>query len=306
MAKSGQGGELHPRNPHRGRYDLAALCRCCPELKSYLTVNPRGQQTIDFGDPRAVLCLNRALLAHHYGIQHWKIPEGYLCPPIPGRADYIHHAADLLAGQPQSCDPVRVLDIGTGANCIYPILGTQSYGWQCVASDIDPISIKNARAIVDANPALVGKIELRLQQHSGSIFKGIIKPGERYALTLCNPPFHASLAEAIAGNRRKWQNLSQDRAAKAKQKLNFGGQKAELWCPGGERAFLIKMAKESCDYASQVTWFTTLVSKSDNVRPLKRKLTQLGVKRLEVVKMSQGQKISRMLAWSFFSANSPD
>ena len=41
--------------------------------------------------------LNRAILMHHYGVKSWDIPAGYLCPPIPGRADYIHSVADLLA-----------------------------------------------------------------------------------------------------------------------------------------------------------------------------------------------------------------
>jgi 23S rRNA (adenine1618-N6)-methyltransferase len=38
-----------------------------------------------------------------------------------------------------------VLDIGTGASCIYPILGQTVYQWHFVASDIDPISINTAK-----------------------------------------------------------------------------------------------------------------------------------------------------------------
>jgi 23S rRNA (adenine1618-N6)-methyltransferase len=43
-------------------------------------------------------------------------------PSIPGRADYIHYIADLLAESnngiiPRSWD--QGLDIGIGANCIY-------------------------------------------------------------------------------------------------------------------------------------------------------------------------------------------
>ena len=86
---------LHPRNPHQGRYDMEALCKACPELRSYLKSNPKDETTIDFSDSKAVLYLNKALLAHYYQTPNWQIPEGYLCPPIPGRADYIHHIADL-------------------------------------------------------------------------------------------------------------------------------------------------------------------------------------------------------------------
>jgi len=88
---------LHPRNRHHQRYDLPALCQAHPELQGFITLNPVGEQTIDFANPLAVKALNKALLAHFYAVKHWDIPDGFLCPPVPGRADYIHHLADLLA-----------------------------------------------------------------------------------------------------------------------------------------------------------------------------------------------------------------
>ncbi len=296
---------LHPRNPHKGRYDFVALSKACPELKTYFKANPKGDKTIDFSDDKAVLCLNRALLAHYYHVTNWNIPAGYLCPPIPGRADYIHYLADLLAtcceGEIPLGKKVKVLDIGTGANCIYPIIGSQSYGWQFIATDIDPVSIKAASLIVESNACLSKLIMLTLQNDKKAIFKGIIKDKDRFDLTLCNPPFHSSMSEAQASSQRKLRNLSKGKLSKSSVKLNFGGQKAELWCPGGEIGFLKKMAKESLNYSQQVCWFTSLISKSENIRPLKKRLTQLGVNQIEVIKMSQGQKISRLIAWSFLT-----
>ncbi len=90
-------GKLHPHNPHQGRYDFALLTRALPELAKHTITNPKGEPTINFSDSEAVRVLNQALLAHYYGVKFWDIPEGYLCPPIPGRADYIHYIADLLA-----------------------------------------------------------------------------------------------------------------------------------------------------------------------------------------------------------------
>ena len=87
---------LHPRNRHNGRYDLATLCQVTPELTQFLTLTPGGEQSVDFANPQAVKALNKALLAHYYAVANWDIPEGFLCPPVPGRADYIHHLADLL------------------------------------------------------------------------------------------------------------------------------------------------------------------------------------------------------------------
>lgn len=78
--------------------------------------------SVNFADPLAVKTLNKALLAHFYGVTHWDIPDGFLCPPVPGRADYVHHLADLLADDNGGVVPKQatVLDIGTGANLIYP------------------------------------------------------------------------------------------------------------------------------------------------------------------------------------------
>ncbi len=70
---------LHPRNRHHQRYDLPALCQAHPDLQGYITLNPLGEQTIDFADPQAVKALNKALLAYFYAVKHWDIPDGFLC-----------------------------------------------------------------------------------------------------------------------------------------------------------------------------------------------------------------------------------
>ncbi|MFM2610153.1 23S rRNA (adenine(1618)-N(6))-methyltransferase RlmF [Vibrio chagasii] len=308
---------LHPRNQHSGRYDFDLLVAALPELKSHLVKNPVGEDTINFSDPLAVKLLNKALLAHHYGVKHWDIPAGYLCPPIPGRADYIHRVADILKsdgqGEAYNHQSVKALDIGVGANCIYPIIGTTEYKWRCTGSDVDPVSVKAANFIAESNVNLKGKIKARLQADSESIFKGVIKDNERYDVTICNPPFHSSLEEAEKGSQRKLDNLAANRAKKAgqtfkpeskkakqnKPTLNFGGQKAELWCPGGEAAFIMKMARESQLFATQVLWFTTLISKKDNVDMIRSELGKLRAKQVKVVEMSQGQKVSRFVAWTF-------
>lgn len=301
---------LHPKNPHQGRYDLPALVKVCPELKAHLKLNPKGEQTVDFANEDAVRLLNQALLAHHYQVAHWNIPDGYLCPPIPGRADYIHYVAELL---PEINNKAKVLDIGTGANCIYPIIGSRSYGWNFVGTDIDPISIATAKLIVKSNPVLNHKIKLIQQNNKQCIFKGVIGPHDVFDLTLCNPPFHASLAAANAGTQRKQKNLSKHKEKRATKNTdqalaidnskgrNFGGQKAELWCEGGELAFLKQMIHESQLFSKQVMWFTSLVSKSDNLTPLKKLLKQTNAKQVKVINMSQGQKVSRILAWTYFA-----
>jgi len=299
---------LHPRNPHQGRYDLTALVKTYPALKAYITLNPRGEETVDFSDDKAVVCLNSALLAHFYQVPNWQIPTGYLCPPIPGRADYIHYIADLLAeindGEVPTGKRVKVLDIGTGANCIYPIIGHRSYGWGFVGTDIDTVAAKTANVIVQANPGLNKAIKIVLKKTPGSTFKGVIKYNDKYAVTVCNPPFHASMADATAGTERKIKNLHKGKAAPTNtKKLNFGGQNTELWCEGGELRFVKDMAKESQDFAEQVCWFTSLISKGEHIEELEQYLQVLGAKQIRVIPMSQGQKVSRVLAWSFMDTD---
>lgn len=296
---------LHPRNRHQGRYDFAALCAVEPRLKAFVIRNPYGKESIDFANPAAVRIFNAALLKQLYGIQYWQLPEGYLCPPVPGRADYIHGLADLLARDNQHSIPqgsaFTVLDIGTGASCIYPLLGHHDYGWRFIGSDIDQHALACAAEILSAN-ALDGVIELRLQTDKTAFFKGIVRNHERILCTLCNPPFHSSAAEATRGSARKWRNLGKQDPTRKLPTLNFGGQSNELWCKGGELSFVRNMIRESKSYAKQVMWFTSLVSKSAHIRLLQRTLKQVGAVDVQVVDMAQGQKQSRFLAWTFHTA----
>jgi 23S rRNA (adenine1618-N6)-methyltransferase len=299
---AGDARKLHPRNRHSGRYDFPALIAGSPELADHVIVNPYGKQSIDFADPQAVRVFNRALLKQFYGIEHWDIPPGYLCPPIPGRADYLHGLADLLAEENKGDIPrgaaIHALDIGTGANCIYPLIGQREYGWRFIGSDIDATALTCAQTIVTAN-RLDKRIGLRRQPEPNHVFTGLVQAGERFDVSLCNPPFHASQAEASSGSQRKWRNLGKLDPKRKLPALNFGGQAAELWCDGGEAAFVARLAQESRDVALQVCWFSSLVSKAGNVQPLQARLARLGARQVRVVDMSQGQKRSRFVAWSY-------
>jgi 23S rRNA (adenine1618-N6)-methyltransferase len=259
--------------------------------------NPRGDSSIDFSNPLAVKTLNRAILKSFYDISNWDIPEGYLCPPIPGRADYIHYAADLLAlsseGKIPTGSNIRVLDVGVGANCVYPIIGHHEYGWSFIGSDIDKGALASAKAIVESNPSLRGAVELRLQSSPEKVFEGVLKRDEKIDLSICNPPFYASAREAQENSQRKSRNLG------TAQVRNFGGQAAELWSPGGEVEFIRRMIQESSRISSQCLWFSTLVSKVDNLKAIYQELRRVRVTEYREQMMSQGQKVSRIVAWTF-------
>ena len=293
---------LHARNSHRAGYDFKQLCKSSPALKAFVSLNQYNDESIDFSDPDAVKALNKALLKYFYGVGHWDIPEGYLCPPIPGRADYIHHVADLLSEINHGTIPrgrkIHVLDIGMGANCVYPLIGSSVYDWQFVGTDIDPVAIRSAKEIVSLNKAFQDKIIFRLQTNKANIFKGIIKQGEGFDITICNPPFHASLQEAQASTASKWKKLGISKQVTAQ---NFGGQKTELWCYGGEAGFIRRMVEQSVLVAHQCLWFSTLVSKKDTLPIIYRELKKIKALDVKTISMTHGQKVSRIVAWTFLS-----
>jgi len=303
MKSSKKTPSLHPNNLHQGRYDLGSLSKTLPELAHHVFLNEHGDFSLDFADAAAVKLLNRALLMHFYGIKFWDIPEGFLCPPIPGRADYIHYAADLLAesnsGKPLKGSKIQVLDIGCGANLIYPILANALYGWNVTGSELNPEAIASAKKIIEENPHLHGNVEVIIQTNSNHIFKNIVQNEAFFDLTVCNPPFHDSAESASEGSMRKLKNLRQKPITKLD--LNFGGQASELWCTGGELEFIRKMIQESISFRNQVFWFTSLVSKSENLKTVESSLRKVGVVDFKIIPMAQGNKKSRFIAWTFLS-----
>jgi len=301
---------LHPRNQHRLGYNFDELISFCPELQQFVAANKYNSspdndrdsdETIDFSNPKAVKALNKALLIANYDIHNWDIPENYLCPPIPGRVDYIHYIADLLALNNNGIIPegenVQVLDIGVGANCIYPILGNSVYGWSFVGTETDEKAIQNCKKIIENNPKLMDAISLQQQTESRFIFKNIITAEDRFSLTICNPPFHNSQEEATKAAIRKINNLENTRTTSPV--LNFGGQNAELWCDGGESGFVTQMIYESAKYPMQCLWYTTLVSKKENLSSFYKTLNKVNVAAVKTIEMAQGQKTCRVLAWTF-------
>ena len=294
---------LHPRNQHRLGYEFDSLIQILPELKNFVGINEHQIQTLDFSNPDAVKALNKALLLAYYDIQFWEIPSTFLCPPIPGRVDYIHYLADLLAQSNNGVIPkgesVQGLDIGVGANCIYPILGNAVYGWSFVGTDIDEKAIQNCKKIIEKNPKLIDAISLQLQTEPRFIFKNIMESEDKFAFTICNPPFHNSKEEATKVALRKVNNLSTNKTTTPT--LNFGGQNAELWCPGGELGFITQMIYESAKYPMHCLWYTTLVSKQAHLNSLYKTLNKVNAANISTIDMAQGQKTSRILAWTFLT-----
>lgn len=294
---------LHSRNRNRERYDLSALTTSNPELANYIKPNKYGGDSVDFSNPVAVKILNKALLNHYYGVKNWEFPDENLCPPIPGRADYIHHMADLLSennfGKIPIGNQITCFDIGIGANCIYPIIGIIEYDWKFIGSDIDRKSIESAQNIVNSNSSLKQKVECRLQENSKDVFFGIISREDKIDLSICNPPFHSSFEDAQKGTRRKVKNLSGKRVETPQ--LNFAGISDELICDGGEYKFIHNMIRESERFSKNCFWFSTLVSKQSNLKGIYKSLEKFEANQVKTIPLGTGNKSSRIVAWTFLS-----
>lgn len=297
---------FHKNNVHNEKYNFKLLAQSLPSLSKHIVINRYGDQSIDFSNNESVLELNKAILKFFYKVDNWSIPKGHLCPPIPGRVDYIHYINDILEEE-QIEGKITALDIGVGTGCIYPLVGVALFDWNFIATDISNIAIENSRKIINANESFVKKIECRLQKDSTLIFKGVIDREEKITITMCNPPFHKSLSEAKTVSNRKIRNLNRNKIKKGhtleKEKIttssNFGGKDSELWCPGGELQFIGQIINESIDYKKNIKWFTTLVSQKENLPKLRSLLSKQKPEQIKVIPMSHGQKKAHILAWKY-------
>ncbi|MDA3885537.1 MAG: 23S rRNA (adenine(1618)-N(6))-methyltransferase RlmF [Candidatus Delongbacteria bacterium] len=295
---------LHKRNKNREKYDLKAMCDSNPELIKYIQPNKLGIDSINFADPSAVKILNKAILHYYYGIKYWEFPKENLCPAIPGRAEYIHHVADLLSennnGEIPLGESITCLDIGIGACCVYPIIGVTEYKWNFIGSDISSKSIESSQNIVNSNPTLKGKVKCTLQNHTKNIFRGIIKKEDKIDITICNPPFHSSIEEAIKGTARKVKNLTGIKTNSPK--LNFSGNNNELVYEGGELKFISNMILESKEFAKDCLWFSTLVSKESNLKKIYKILKQNNPTEIRTINFETGNKSSRIVTWTYLTS----
>lgn len=292
---------LHPRNQHRTSYDIKKLLRFVPQLKEFVKKTPSGEESLDWTSPEAVFLLNKALILCYYKLENWSVPKGFLCPPVPGRADYIHYAADLLASVNEDRVPkgrsIRVLDLGVGANCIFPIIGVAEYGWRFVGAELNPVAFKSAKGIAAFNKNLQRNVEIRMQKEAGVYLHNIIRPNDYFDLLVCNPPFYKSEEEADQHAMRKINNLSKGK--NNSKIMNFGGEEHELITEQGEFGFINGLIEESALYPTKVFWYTTLVSNGKHLSQFYKKLKDNKVQVYNTIEMKQGNKISRILAWTF-------
>ncbi len=292
---------MHPQNPYNERYNFKILAKHYSTLQEYIVLNPSGEETIDFSSSRAVYELNKAMLLADFKLADYYLPTGYLIPPIPGRLDYLLHVRDFLLEKFNIAvdSKLRGLDIGTGANGVYCILGAQHFNWTMVGAESDAKATKIAIANMKHTKGLQDKVEIRHQENKSFLFKNIMQSNEQFDFTVCNPPFHSSREEALKGSLRKLKNLA-GATHKNDVSLNFEGQANELWCNGGEALFIKRLIKESILFKDQVKVFTSLVAKADNLLKIEKQLKKAKAN-YQIITLEQGNKKSRFVLWWFGS-----
>ncbi|KAJ1770196.1 hypothetical protein IW140_004867 [Coemansia sp. RSA 1813] len=274
-----------------------------PELQMHLV--PRqgpnatsGKHTMDFRNAEAVRTLNRALLCVYFDLDV-VLPSDALCPAVANRLNYIKWLGRNIMEEFWPGNTVRGLDIGTGASCIYPLLGTRYIrGSEFVGTDINQASVAVAQQNVRTN-ALDDRIRVYLNDDRNTVLPidsvGFPMPtpdadGSAFTFCMCNPPFYDSPEER--------QQLRQMKPI-GRPTLDTGGKDDELYTVGGEEAFLERLVEESAVHKQRIKWYTTMVGKKGTLKALKAKIRDAGAKHVSEGALIQGRTTRWVLAWSF-------
>lgn len=284
------GSTTNPRNKYSDNPpDFASLASLYPSFKPFVSFSSASSSRprIDWTDYNATRELTRVLLLHDHSLTWW-IPDGQLCPTVPNRSNYIHWINDLLSSShilptPSSSSIVKGFDIGTGANCIYPLLGASLFGWSFVGSDVTDVALEWAEKNVRSNPHVSDLIEIRdSREEEEEVLVGVVKDSETFDFCMCNPPFFETFEEAGLN-----------------PKTSCGGTRAEMVCDGGEQAFVTRIIQDSAVLKQRFKWYTSMLGKKANLKLLISKLWGVGVTVVKTTEFVQGQTSRWGLAWSF-------
>ncbi|KAM4099221.1 hypothetical protein ACJW30_07G140600 [Castanea mollissima] len=331
---------IHPRNKYsETRPDFALLASLYPSFEPFVFYShDGGRPRIDWTDFNATRELTRVLLLHDHALNWW-IPDGQLCPTVPNRSNYIHWIEDLLASDiiPKtnaSGGNVRGFDIGTGANCIYPLLGASLLGWSFVGSDVTEVALEWAEKNVKNNPHISQLIEIRKvescedgpsmeKSHDGES----VSCESKIELSACavreevDPLPSASFDLHSDANKRYngppilldvvrdgerfdfcicnppfFETMEE---AGLNPKTSCGGTPEEMICSGGEKAFITRIIEDSAVLKQSFRWYTSMVGRKSNLKSLTAKLWEVGVNIVKTTEFVQGQTCRWGLAWSF-------
>ncbi|XP_028415215.1 RNA N6-adenosine-methyltransferase mettl16-like [Dendronephthya gigantea] len=281
---------MHPRNKYfNNPADFGKLGEKYSKFRKYLVRTSSGY-TINFKDPKALRELTVCLLHHDFGLTV-ELPLDRLIPTITLRLNYIHWIEDLLQMLPKN-DQTQItgIDIGTGSSCVYPLLGAKINNWKFCATEVDEISYRFAIENVKKN-----HFEETIRVHLATpdvILVDLLKEGEQYDFTMCNPPFFADKSETVGSSRT---------GDRPRPSSVCTGSESETVTSGGEVAFVGRMIEDSLRLGSRVKWFTSMLGKKSSLASVLTKLRQNKISNIITTEFCQGKTMRWGVAWTFLS-----
>ncbi|XP_068022025.1 RNA N6-adenosine-methyltransferase METTL16 [Melanerpes formicivorus] len=284
---------MHARNRYKDKPpDFAYLAAKYPEFQQHLQTTLTGRVSLNFKDPEAVRALTCTLLKEDFGLTI-DIPVERLIPTVPLRLNYIHWVEDLIGHQEADKRVLRRgIDIGTGASCIYPLLGATLNGWYFLATEVDDMCFNYAKKNVEQNNLsdLIKVVKVpqktllmdALKEESGIV----------YDFCMCNPPFFANQLEAKGVNSRNPRRPPPS-------SVNTGGI-TEIMAEGGELEFVKRIIHDSLQLKKRLRWYSCMLGKKCSLAPLKEELRIQGVPKVTHTEFCQGRTMRWALAWSFY------
>lgn len=285
---------MHTRNRYKDKPpDFAYLASKYPEFKQHVQVNLSGRVSVNFKDPEAVRALTCTLLKEDFGL-HIDIPLERLIPTVPLRLNYIHWVEDLIAQQNALANGSAIwgIDIGTGASCIYPLLGATLNGWYFIATEVDDVCYSYAKKNVEQNN-LSALIKVVKVPQKTLLLDALEEESEViYDFCMCNPPFFANQLEAKGVNSRNPRRPPPS-------SVNTGGI-TEIMAEGGELEFVKRIIHDSLQLKKRLRWYSCMLGKKCSLAPLKEELRIHRVPKVTHTEFCQGRTMRWALAWSFY------
>ena len=226
------------------------------------------------------------------------IPPDTLCPTVTSRLNYLLWIRDVISKT--NDDTIIGLDIGTGATCIYPLLGCRLFlQARFICTEIDPESIKHASENIARN-GLDGRISL-VPGEPGMVFPDALwaengrSTGGPTDFCMCNPPFYDS-----------HDHFERNTSAKGgAPSSTLTATNSEMITEGGEKAFIKQMLLESLSLESKIRWYTSLCGHLSTVQYIIGEIKRMKISNYLVAEFAQGRTIRWGVAWSFEKQRPP-
>ena len=271
--------------------DFLTLIKEFPELKKYILKQNEDNEAefqFDWSNNELSLLMDKSILNYYFNIKYYDIPKGFLIPPIPSRINYINLINSIITKLINDIDIKNIIgiDIGTGANIIYPILGYSIYKWKFICTEINKEAYNNAKLILQKNN-LENNINIIKQNNKDNIFISILNRENKYIFSMCNPPYY------------NYENEIKLEDKKRDNEYNFD----EIYYKNGEYGFFQRYFEESICYKNNVFLYTILIGKKINAENIYDKLSSYNdiIKIYNMQKILTGNNVRYIIYWSFFN-----